>query len=132
MVELVKDAKKILGRYDAELKAFLFIVSGSIFLMHALSSLVWKDVPSMLVSGALGVMLVSYALKTKNGVPLTMKSLTKTGGLFILYGMNHLYLMYAGEGYTLHSILPTLTAFLAGIFVIQYTRKKNRENAKAV
>ncbi|OYT54424.1 MAG: hypothetical protein B6U72_02570 [Candidatus Altiarchaeales archaeon ex4484_2] len=127
-----KDAKKSFWRYDAELRVFLFVVFGSIFLMHALSSLVWEDMLSMLVSGALGVMLVSYALKTKNGVQLTIESLTKTGGLFILYGMNLTYLMYVGGDYTLHRILLALMAFLVGVFLIRYTQKKKREGVKAV
>ncbi|MEA1924807.1 MAG: hypothetical protein U9M95_02955 [Candidatus Altiarchaeota archaeon] len=143
MVEVIKDAKKFFGGYDVEIRIFLFVVFGSIFLMHSLSSLVWGDIMSMLISGALGVLLVSYALKTKNGVELTTESLTKTGGLFILYGLNLTYLyielinrnlsiMNATGNYGLHNILSILLVFLVGIYVIRYTRKKRREGVRAV
>jgi len=140
---LIEDAKKIIWEYDVELRIIVFVVFGSIFLMHALSSIVWGDVLSMLLSAAIGVMLVSYALKTKNGVKLSMESLTKTGGLFILYGLNLTYIyielfdrnqsiMQVTGNYELHRILSTLLVFMVGIYLIRYTRKKKMEGVIAV
>ncbi len=124
------------------IEVMALLLLGIMFIMDGLSAFVWGKVVwvnyiSMLLALVIGMFLIDYALKIKEGKKIETRVLKNLGILLILYGLNQTYiiidiLFIAATGQTpVGRIITTLIVFAAGVFILRRKQKRIDEGVTA-